>query len=101
MFQVKIAIEELEQKGKKAARVFITSPTYNGVCSNIFEISQICHFHGIPLIVDEAHGSHFKFHPDMPKIALSQGADLVIQSTHSFVLIFPIINATLIRGSHR
>uniref|UniRef100_K4CCC0 Orn/Lys/Arg decarboxylases family 1 pyridoxal-P attachment site domain-containing protein n=1 Tax=Solanum lycopersicum TaxID=4081 RepID=K4CCC0_SOLLC len=31
MFQVKIAIEELEQKGKKAARVFITSPTYNGL----------------------------------------------------------------------
>ncbi|XP_025887686.1 uncharacterized protein [Solanum lycopersicum] len=86
--QVKIAIEELEQEGKKAAGVFITSPTYNGVCSNISEISQICHSHGIPLIVDEAHGSHFKFHPDMPKTALSQGADLVIQSTHKVLCSF-------------
>ncbi|XP_049381130.1 uncharacterized protein LOC125845620 [Solanum stenotomum] len=86
--QVKMAIEELEQEGKKAAGVFITSPTYNGVCSNISEISQICHSHGIPLIVDEAHGAHFKFHPDMPKTALSQGADLVIQSTHKVLCSF-------------
>uniref|UniRef100_M1BZW2 Arginine decarboxylase n=1 Tax=Solanum tuberosum TaxID=4113 RepID=M1BZW2_SOLTU len=85
---VKMAIEELEQEGKKAAGVFITSPTYNGVCSNISEISQICHSHGIPLIVDEAHGAHFKFHPDMPKTALSQGADLVIQSTHKVLCSF-------------
>ncbi|TMW96873.1 hypothetical protein EJD97_006633 [Solanum chilense] len=88
MHKVKIAIEELEQEGKKAAGVFITSPTYNGVCSNISEISQICHSHGIPLIVDEEHGSHFKFHPDMPKTALSQGADLVIQSTHKVLCSF-------------
>ncbi|MCD7466973.1 hypothetical protein HAX54_004091 [Datura stramonium] len=86
--QIKMAIQELEQGGKKAAAVFITSPTYNGICSNICEISQICHFHGIPLIVDEAHGAHFKFHPDMPKTALSQGADLVIQSTHKVLCSF-------------
>lgn len=86
--QVKMAIEELEQEGKKAAAVFVTSPTYNGVCSNISEISQICHSHGIPLIVDEAHGAHFNFHPDMPKTALSQGADLVIQSTHKVLCSF-------------
>ncbi|MCE3216327.1 hypothetical protein HAX54_006139 [Datura stramonium] len=86
--QIKMAIQELKQEGKKAAAVFVTSPTYNGVCSNIFEISQICHSHGIPLIVDEAHGAHFKFHPDMPKTALSQGADLVIQSTHKVLCSF-------------
>ncbi|XP_060214347.1 uncharacterized protein LOC132641386 isoform X2 [Lycium barbarum] len=86
--QVKIAVEELEQENKKAAAVFVTSPTYNGVCSNISEISQMCHTHGIPLIVDEAHGAHFKFHHDMPKTSLSQGADLVIQSTHKVLCSF-------------
>ncbi|XP_009761573.1 uncharacterized protein LOC142172897 isoform X1 [Nicotiana tabacum] len=86
--QVKMAIQESEKEGKRAAAVFVTSPTYNGVCSNLSEISQICHSHGIPLIVDEAHGAHFKFHPNMPKTALSQGADLVIQSTHKVLCSF-------------
>ncbi|KAL3825552.1 hypothetical protein ACJIZ3_021581 [Penstemon smallii] len=62
--------------------VFLTSPTYNGICSNLNEISKLCHSNGIPLIVHEAHGAHFKFHPKMPKTALDQGADIVIQSTH-------------------
>lgn len=83
-----MAIQESEKEGKRAAAVFVTSPTYNGVCSNLSEISQICHSHGIPLIVDEAHGAHFKFHPNMPKTALSQGADLVIQSTHKVLCSF-------------
>jgi arginine/lysine/ornithine decarboxylase len=34
------------------------------------------------LIVDEAHGAHFQFHPALPIAALSAGADIVIQSTH-------------------
>ncbi|KAL3825547.1 hypothetical protein ACJIZ3_021576 [Penstemon smallii] len=43
---------------------------------------KLCHSNGIPLIVDEAHGAHFKFHPKMSKTALDQGANIVIQSTH-------------------
>ncbi|XP_062115314.1 uncharacterized protein LOC133829601 [Humulus lupulus] len=80
--QVEKAIEELEKEGRKLAAVFVTSPTYHGICSNISEISQLCHSHGIPLIVDEAHGAHLGFHPNMPNSALQQGADLVAQSTH-------------------
>uniref|UniRef100_A0AAU6W4J5 Piperideine synthase n=1 Tax=Flueggea suffruticosa TaxID=283120 RepID=A0AAU6W4J5_9ROSI len=80
--QVKEAIEELEMEGQKPAAIFITSPTFQGICSNIGEISRLCHSYGIPLIVDEAHGAHLGFHPDMPRSALSQGADLVVQSTH-------------------
>ncbi|KAK6944671.1 Orn/Lys/Arg decarboxylase, major domain [Dillenia turbinata] len=69
-------------KGQKASAVFITSPTYHGICSNLSEISELCHSHGIPLIVDEAHGAHFGFHAQLPNSALQQGADLAIQSTH-------------------
>ncbi|XP_062115304.1 uncharacterized protein LOC133829595 [Humulus lupulus] len=80
--QVEKAIEELEMEGRKPAAVFVTSPTYHGICSNISEISQLCHSHRIPIIVDEAHGAHLGFHPRMPNSALQQGADLAVQSTH-------------------
>ncbi|KAL0337157.1 UNVERIFIED_CONTAM: Arginine decarboxylase [Sesamum calycinum] len=43
---------------------------------------QSCVNNKIPLIVDEAHGAHFGFHPQLPISALAQGADLVVQSTH-------------------
>ncbi|CAI9099074.1 OLC1v1035843C1 [Oldenlandia corymbosa var. corymbosa] len=79
---VEKAIEELKMKGENAGAVLVVSPTYHGICSNITEISQVCHSHNIPLIVDEAHGAHLGFHRLLPKSALSQGADLVIQSTH-------------------
>ena len=60
----------------------ITSPTYEGITSNIEKISEILHKKGIILIVDEAHGAHFQFSKDFPKPALKQGADIVIQSFH-------------------
>ncbi|XP_027173245.1 uncharacterized protein LOC113772947 isoform X2 [Coffea eugenioides] len=80
--QVEKAIEELEMKGQRAGAVLIVSPTYHGICSKVAEISKLCHSHGIPLIVDEAHGAHFGFHELLPDSALCQGADLVVQSTH-------------------
>lgn len=80
--QVEMAIQELKMEGRKPAAVFVTSPTYHGICSNLREISQLCHSHGVPLIVDEAHGAHLGFHPQMPDSALQQGTDLAVQSTH-------------------
>jgi len=62
--------------------VLVVSPTYHGVCSDLGAIASLVHNHGIPLIVDEAHGPHFAFHPELPTPALAQGADLVVQSTH-------------------
>ena len=62
--------------------VVITSPTYEGVVSNIEKIAEIVHEKKGVLIVDEAHGAHFGMHADLPKTALSQGADVVIQSLH-------------------
>lgn len=70
------------KKNKKIGAVLIVSPTYHGACSDIKSIAEICHSFGVPLVVDEAHGGHFKFHKDLPSSALEQGADIVIQSTH-------------------
>jgi arginine decarboxylase len=48
--------------------VLIVSPTYQGICSDVTAIARIVHDHGIPLIVDEAHGPHFAFHPELPRL---------------------------------
>lgn len=62
--------------------VVLTSPTYDGVVSDIRRIADTVHEFGIPLIVDEAHGAHFGFHPYFPENANQQGADVVIHSLH-------------------
>ncbi|OLP19020.1 arginine decarboxylase [Leptolyngbya sp. 'hensonii'] len=71
----------LEQSPQIRA-VLLVSPTYHGICGNVAAIAQIAHAHEIPLLVDEAHGPHFAFHPELPTPALAAGADLVVQSTH-------------------
>ena len=62
--------------------VVIVSPTYDGVVSDVKGIADVAHSHGIPLIVDEAHGAHFGFHPLFSENANQLGADLVIHSLH-------------------
>lgn len=62
--------------------VVITSPTYDGVVSDIQSIADTVHAYGIPLIVDEAHGAHFGFSPEFPENATRLGADAVIMSVH-------------------
>lgn len=62
--------------------VIITSPTYEGIVSDVKSIAAIAHKKGIPLIVDEAHGAHFSMHEDLPESAVNMGADVVIQSMH-------------------
>lgn len=62
--------------------VFITSPTYDGVVSDVAEIARIAHRHRVPLIVDEAHGAHFGMHRLFPASSVALGADLVIHSLH-------------------
>ena len=62
--------------------VVITSPTYDGVVSDVRRIAGAAHRFHVPLIVDEAHGAHFGMHRAFPASAVSQGADLVINSLH-------------------
>ncbi len=66
----------------RAEAVLITSPTYDGVVSDIRSIAEETHRAGALLIVDEAHGAHFAMHPDFPQTALACGADIVINSLH-------------------
>ena len=76
---------DVRGKTTKIQAVLITSPTYEGVVSDIRAIADAAHEYGIPLIVDEAHGAHLEFADQchsFPKSALEYGADIVIQSLH-------------------
>lgn len=76
---------DMRGKRTKIQAVLITSPTYEGVVSDIRAIADVAHEYGIPLIVDEAHGAHLEYADrchSFPKSALECGADIVIQSLH-------------------
>ena len=77
-------VEKALKKQPDTQAVFIVSPTYEGIVSDIKRISQVVHRYGIPLIVDDAHGAHFPFacQGEFPESALNLGADVVIQSLH-------------------
>lgn len=62
--------------------VFIVSPTYYGVVSDVKTLAEICHRHNTPLIIDEAWGAHFPFHPELPSPAIACGADMSFSSIH-------------------
>jgi len=62
--------------------IHVTTPSMFGLTIPLAEIAQIAAEHDLPLIVDEAHGTHFAFHPSMPPTALSCGADIVVHSPH-------------------
>lgn len=75
-------IEEMLTEDKDIGAVIVVSPTYDGVVSDIERIASICHRYKKPLIVDEAHGAHFRYGKLFPVSALELGADVVIQSVH-------------------
>ena len=60
----------------------MTSPTYDGISSDIEEISKVCKSYGVLLIVDEAHGALYNFSDFFPKTAIQQGADFSVNSLH-------------------
>lgn len=72
------AIEE--NPGAKA--VLVNNPTYYGICSDLKSIVKAAHEHGMLVLVDEAHGTHFYFGENMPVSAMAAGADMAAVSMH-------------------
>jgi arginine decarboxylase len=77
-FQIRRALMD----NSDVSGVYITTPDYYGVMSDISEISAICKEFGIPLLVDNAHGSHLilvekgRFHP------AKLGGSIICESPH-------------------
>lgn len=65
-----------------AKAIILTYPTYYGMTYDLKRVCDYAHSKDIAVIVDEAHGAHLGLSEELPKTALEQGADIVIQSTH-------------------
>ena len=75
-------IDRLLEEYPNCKAVVVTSPTYEGIVSDIKAIADVVHKRNKILIVDEAHGAHFGLDKNMPCSAIACGADLVIHSLH-------------------
>lgn len=62
--------------------VIITSPTYEGILSDIEAISEVTKKYNVALIVDEAHGALLNFYENEYRAAVLKGADASVQSLH-------------------
>ncbi len=76
------AVKRALQLHPDAKAVLVINPTYFGVCTNLQEIVDTVHKHGMPVLVDEAHGVHIHFHDDLPLSAMQAGADMAATSVH-------------------
>jgi arginine decarboxylase len=99
-------VREAIEKYPDAKAVLVNNPTYYGVCSNLKGITELAHQHGIKVLADEAHGTHFYFGDNLPISAMAAGADMAAVSMHksggsltqsSFLLTGKNMNANYVR----
>ena len=72
-------------KNLDAKAILLTYPTYYGKVYDLKTICNYAHSKGMIVIVDEAHGAHLGLSDKLPMTALEQGADIVVQSTHTVI----------------
>ena len=65
-----------------AKAILVNNPTYYGICSNLPEIVRLAHAAGMRVLADEAHGTHFYFHEELPISAMAAGCDMAAASIH-------------------
>lgn len=75
-------LEAAFQKDPAIKLFYLVNPNYTGVCSDMQKLVDIAKKYNKIIVVDEAHGAHFNFHPALPLSAVQAKADLVVQSTH-------------------
>ena len=104
-----IRLEQLEEtiaRTPDAKAVLVNNPTYYGICSDMRGIVQLAHAHGMKVLADEAHGTHFYFGEGLPLSAMAAGADMAAVSMHksggsltqsSLLLTGPAVNADYVR----
>ena len=73
---------EAVENNPDAVAVLVNNPTYYGICSDLKSIVEIAHGHGMKVLVDEAHGTHFSFSEKLPLSGMAAGADMSAVSMH-------------------
>ena len=99
-------VEQAIRENPDAVAVLVNNPTYYGICSDLPSIVKSAHEHGMKVLVDEAHGTHFYFGEGLPISAMAAGADMASVSMHksggsltqsSFLLLGPSMNPGYVR----
>lgn len=104
-----MSVEQVEKaitENPDAVAVFVNNPTYYGICSDLRSIVKLAHAHGMLVLADEAHGTHFYFGKNLPVTAMEAEADMAAVSMHksggsltqsSLLLIGPAMNEGYVR----
>lgn len=99
-------VEKAIKENPDAKAIMVNNPTYYGICSDLRRITELAHAHGMLVLVDEAHGTHFYFGENFPVSAMAAGADIAAASMHksggsltqsSFLLMGKGINSDYMR----
>ncbi|MBQ8123600.1 MAG: aminotransferase class I/II-fold pyridoxal phosphate-dependent enzyme, partial [Ruminococcus sp.] len=99
-------VEEAIRANPDAKAIMVNNPTYYGICSDLKRITELAHEHGMLVLVDEAHGTHFYFGDNFPITAMAAGADCASVSMHksggsltqsSFLLMGENVNSDYMR----
>ena len=99
-------VEQAILDNPDAKAIMVNNPTYYGICSDLKRITELAHAHGMLVLVDEAHGTHFYFGDNFPMTAMAAGADCASVSMHksggsltqsSFLLLGKNVNADYMR----
>ncbi len=99
-------VEQAIHENPDAVAILVNNPTYYGICSDLKSIVKLAHEHGMKVIADEAHGTHFYFGENLPISAMAAGADMASVSMHksggsltqsSFLLLGPDMNPGYVR----
>lgn len=87
--ECRVTPQELDHALKSATKmpcaVYVTSPDYLGNILDIKGLSEVCHTHGVPLLVDNAHGAYLRFcegSDDKIEHPIALGADMCCDSAH-------------------
>jgi arginine decarboxylase len=79
------ALHAALEQSPAAEAAFVVSPTYYGMAADVAGLAEVAHAADTALVVDQAWGPHFGFHPGVPPSAVALGADAVLTSTHKIV----------------
>lgn len=97
-----VSLNELKlklEKHSEAKAVFLTNPNYFGMGVDLQPYADLCQLHGVPLLVDEAHGAHFSQTEKLPKSAMHSGATAAVQSTHKMLPSLTMSSMLHIKGT--
>lgn len=75
-------VKQVLAREPRARMLVAVYPTFYGVVSPLASLVEIAHGRGLVVLADEAHGTHFAFHPDLPPSALACGADIAVHGFH-------------------